>query len=517
MRIDDALVQAALTGKLDVSHFASQGDSALEHLLRDLMNRADSTEPQRTLLRLASVLSSARLCGYVALPAEPLQAAAEPDQPVAPDAPILGEVLLGSATRLHHLLLAHVVRASRRLPSRHLVAALDLGSRASDMRPLVVQVIGTRGRWLATHDRRWAYAAEAHAKPDEDIWAHGSWTQRRQWLRELRAADAVAARTLVDKEMSVFASEQRADLASFLGEQPDAADEALLNRLLKDRAADVRKASSIALMRLPQSAYAQRMFARLDAVLQSAPVSKSWLGKLTGRAAPQWHVDPPVPEKLDAAWLDDQLGKEKPKYERIDDRSYLLAELCGKLPLSHWTEHLQMTPMQLVQWAESSEWKIGLCRGWTQSLLDLWPQDTAWVTALLPHFGSPLIVSRALQRLPMATIESLFGEWSADPAKFGDQMHHLALAAPVDSTFTRDFSLRLATHLASLMDRSDLASRPLHDLKTVAQALHPQGLDLLCASPMHADAAKDFLGSLAPWQRQLKALHDYIATISTSP
>lgn len=519
MKIDDALVQAALIGKLDASQFSSQGDAPLEHLLRDVADRADPAEPQRTLLRLASVLSSARLCGYVAQPATPLPAAAEPDQPVARDAPIIGEVLLSDSARLHHRLLAHIVRLSKRLPSRHMVAALDLGSRASAMRPLIVQAVGSRGQWLATHDRRWAYAAEPQARPDEDIWAHGSWPQRLQWLRELRAGDAAAFRALIDREMNALSAEQRAGLVSLLGEQPDLADEALLTRLLKDRAADVRQAAGLALMRLPRSAYAQRMHARFDSVMQSAPGSNSWLGKLTGKTVPQWHVDPPAPEKIDVAWVDDQLGKEKPKYERIDDRSYLLAELCGKLPLSHWTERLQMTPMQLVQWAESTEWKTGLYRGWTQSLLDLWPQDAAWVTALLPHFSAPLQASRALQRLPLATVESVFGEWSSDPAKFSDQMRHLALAAPADSMFSREFSMRLSTHLALLLDRSDLASRPLHDLKTVVQALHLQGLALLCASPMRteADAAKDFLASLAPWQRQLKALHDYMTTTSTSP
>src|SRR5207237_227032 len=49
-------------------------------------------------------------------------------------------------------------RAGCRPPARLLPRLLELGASAAGLRPALVEVIGPRGRWLAAHDDRWAWA-----------------------------------------------------------------------------------------------------------------------------------------------------------------------------------------------------------------------------------------------------------------------------------------------------------------------------------------------------------------------
>ncbi|WGL52269.1 DUF5691 domain-containing protein [Nocardioides sp. BP30] len=216
----------------------------------------------------------------------------------------------------------------RRIPHAELPRLLDAATRHPALREPVAAVAGARGRWLAAANPAWSWLGPALAPPpDGDVtpagWARATITERIAVLVRTRRADPAAGRALVESTWATDPARDRPQLLRLLEVGIGLEDEGLLERALDDRAAAVRDVAQRLLDRLPGSARAARMSARLRPLVRTRGILRHGLG-----------ID--LPDQPDAAAVRDGLGK-RPG-DRSSERGYWLEQLAAAVPLDFWTE-----------------------------------------------------------------------------------------------------------------------------------------------------------------------------------
>jgi hypothetical protein len=130
--------------------------------------------PEERVLAAAAVLSGYERAGRRPgrLARRPHGAPPEVLPPAPPEATELLDLLLGGQVGLaggEGELLAHwlatCAAAGRRVPPRQLVAVLDAAARRPALRAAATVAAGERGRWLAGHNTRWAWARRPDGAP----------------------------------------------------------------------------------------------------------------------------------------------------------------------------------------------------------------------------------------------------------------------------------------------------------------------------------------------------------------
>ncbi|SMF97296.1 hypothetical protein SAMN02949497_4718 [Methylomagnum ishizawai] len=361
------------------------------------------TDPASALLGVAGVLAVCGAAGYCPpthgrnsappCPPETLPAAQDP-----PLAAALAAILADGPERLQAEALRRLAGAGARWPERLLPEVLELGRRNRALRPCLQATLGQRGPWLAGLNPAWAYAV-GPVGPDRDIalWETGTLEQRAAYLRHCRSDDPGRGRELYLQALPELGAKERAALLMELavGLGPD--DEATLETTLKDRAKEVRIAAAALLVRLPDSAYARRMAARLDACL----------GQTRKLLRTVWTVEPPETSGLD--WKADALEESPPKGEALGQRAWWLYQLTRNTPLAWWETRLELTAADILEWGLKSEWRNALWRGW----LDAAETSAAalWLEAFLarkPPKGVHYDYRRFLRHLPPHACEHLW-------------------------------------------------------------------------------------------------------------
>ncbi|KOV88954.1 DUF5691 domain-containing protein, partial [Nocardia sp. NRRL S-836] len=155
----------------------------------------------------------------------------------------------------------HVVADPRMLPG-----LLALGTARPGLRAAVVEVLGTRGRWLAQTRPGWSWASGTAPLVDEiplsEVLDLPS-AQRVRALRRKRKADPLSVGTFIATEFATSRrSTDRQVLISALETGLSPADEPLLEQALDDRAAPVHDEALRLLRKLPTSALATRAATR---------------------------------------------------------------------------------------------------------------------------------------------------------------------------------------------------------------------------------------------------------------
>lgn len=260
------------------------------------------------------------------------------------------------------------------VPPEHLAALLSAGQRAATLRPLILPVIGERGRWLARLNPDWRYAATIDPADDATMrerWQTETLSVREALLRELSLRDRALMRDLVLATWTEDDAETRLAFITILGERTVPEDEALFERALDDRSRQVRQAAASALGSLPSSQFAQRMRAR---VAQIMSVKRGLLGKT------RVTIEPP-------AVCDDALardGADRKAPQGMGDRAYWLMHIAASAPLDAWTA-AGATPEALVAYAAKSDWSNALLSGWSDATVRQAPLGAtqAWASALI--------------------------------------------------------------------------------------------------------------------------------------
>jgi hypothetical protein len=128
----------------------------------------------------------------------------------------------------------------------------------------LVPAIGSRGRWL----QELLSTASGAAHPAPADWSGLKAADAATELEQLRRSDPAAARDRLAEHWDSISAKERAAHLGILGSGLGPEDEVLLERALDDKAKTVRDAALALLDRLPASARAQRMAARLTALLR---------------------------------------------------------------------------------------------------------------------------------------------------------------------------------------------------------------------------------------------------------
>ncbi len=206
---------------------------------------------------------AARTAGQI--PDGQLPAAPPDDAPAAGgEAARLLELLLNQPpvgaelrTRLVADWLQLAARTGRRVPHPLLPSLFSLAESQPRVADRLHPAIGTRGRWLQD------ILQAGHAAPVPGVEEAGTAAN----LEGLRSADPAAAAGKLAADWDGLGARDRAAHLALLSTNLSAADEPLLERALDDKAKSVREVAAGLLDRLPESARAGRMAARLRPLL----------------------------------------------------------------------------------------------------------------------------------------------------------------------------------------------------------------------------------------------------------
>jgi hypothetical protein len=239
----------------------------------------------------------------------------------------------------------NVVAEHRMLP-----ALLSLGTARPGLRAAVVEVLGTRGRWLAGTRPGWSWASGTAPLTDEvplDEILDLPSAQRVRALRRKRRSDPEAVGAFIAREFETSRrSADRQVLISALETGLGPADENLLEEALDDKAATVHDEALRLLRKLPTSALATRASNRLGQGL--------WL---TGdgfdvQTDELWTAQPDLVEQRDLM----RDGSEKGVAGRIRGAA-------ASVPPSYWTGRLQTGDANAANILRRGPWAGALLRG----------------------------------------------------------------------------------------------------------------------------------------------------------
>ena len=347
-----------------------------------------ATLPAPTLAEQRWLAAAAAAGLYWRAGREPLRLPGAPETPAPEDewpacspaaAQHLATMLTGQFAEVLPEWFLRLAAARQCVAADRLPAVLDLGRTRPELRAAVTAVIGPRGQWLAAQNADWEYASyAAHVPLEADTqaltaaWETGRPAARAALLWQLRSRQPALARTLLALTWQQEQAEQRVLFIEALAEGLSRDDEPLLETALDDRAKTVRAAAAELLARLPESAFAQRMAARLTPLLN---VERGWFNRR------KFELE--LPAACDAAMQRDAI-EPKPRGKR-GERAWWLLQLVAAAPLSFWTSTLGATPAECVRLSAGLEWRGLLWEGWSQAVTRqaALPAAADWAEALV--------------------------------------------------------------------------------------------------------------------------------------
>lgn len=233
---------------------------------------------------------------------------------------------------------------------RMLPALLALGTARPGLRAAIVEVLGARGRWLATTRPGWSWASGAVPLVDEVPLAEVldlPSAQRLRALRRKRKADPQAVGAFIAAEFEV--SRRAADrqvLISALEIGLSQADEPLLEKALDDRAATVHDEALRLLRKLPGSELSERAADRLGLGLWRTGEG------FDVQSESLWTSPPDQSEQRDL--MHD--GSERGVAGRI-------RAAAASVPPKYWTERLTTDDVGAAAILREGPWAAALLRG----------------------------------------------------------------------------------------------------------------------------------------------------------
>ncbi len=347
----------------------------LGELLADLQHQSDDTA--LTQLQMAAALAVYERVGVAARQADspaPTPAPPQADYDAADSAAArLGQQLIDLGDNL--LIgrwFAAMEQSGRFVAPLLLPKVLRYVSVVRDLKPRLPALLGPRGQWLATLNPAWRpwVTATPTTTDNSAVWKTGTLAERCAYLAELRDHDKQAARNLVATTFEKENAKTRLALLELWKTAPDAGDRDFLNARLTDRSKNVRLLAADLLSRLPDSAFSQRMIARVQALL-----------KLSTKVG--FRLNPP--QTFDPAWSNDQL---QPKRDgtfpsALGQRAWWLYQLLKYTPLDFWQTATNLSPSDCLLAAARGEWFVAAGRAWAHAAL--LQQHPDWAEALLLH------------------------------------------------------------------------------------------------------------------------------------
>jgi hypothetical protein len=353
---------------------ATTGDPGLQAAIAALAD--PSAEARR--LAMPTLLDAWRRAG------EPASAAEERiASPAA--ARVLSEILARSG-RPEPLpeWISLATQAGVAVPYDLLPELIHTGARVMDMREMVAGALGPCGRWLATLNPAWSYAAKPPATPG--TWGTATAQQRLGILREMRRSDPAAGLALVRSTwaagLALVRSTWAADppgvrmaLLGGLSVGLGMADEPFVESALDDEHKEVRAAGARLLATLPGSRLVGRMTKRLAPLLW--PRGRG--GLLDRLRGVRLRVDVKLPAACDRGMRRDGIQPNPP--HGTGERAWWLQQMLASVPPSVWTVRWGMDAAACLSAARASGHGALLVRGWAEAAI--LSRDADWAETLL--------------------------------------------------------------------------------------------------------------------------------------
>ncbi len=215
--------------------------------------------------------------------------------------------------------------SSQRVPHQLLARLLSFANANPSVAPHLRPAIGIRGQWLLGL----MPTAKGQRPATTANWAELQGADAASALELLRGSDPAAARGQLDTHWTTLSARERAVLLAKFSTNLHGDDEQLLERALDDKAKSVRDVAAGLLDRLPTSARAGRMAARLHPLVHF----KGLLGK---------RIEIDLPPEPDAAAVRDGIAPAPRQGE--PDRLGRLDAIVRGAPLDVWTSVTGRSP-----------------------------------------------------------------------------------------------------------------------------------------------------------------------------
>jgi hypothetical protein len=151
-------------------------------------------------------------------------------------------------------------------------------------------------------------------------------------------------------------------------------DDPFLETCLDDKRKEVRDAARGLLLRLENSRFVGRMWARVRPLVR---LKSKFLG---GDA-----LEVSLPENLDSAAKRDGLGGPLLR-KKLGEKANWLAQMLALVPPALWNKEFGKPPEKLVALALACEWKEPLLLGWQSAAIGA--RDAAWAEAIAPLWAT---------------------------------------------------------------------------------------------------------------------------------
>ncbi len=422
-------------------------------------------------------------------------------------ASILRETLLGAQHELLPLAVAEMRHGGFALPPELLPVAL---ASPKAQRRLLAPVLGTRGRWLATLNPEWSWAAQGATSGDEPppvdalrIFQEGSLDERREVLGQVRRRDPASARVWLAEVWGQEKAEVRRALLQVLEEQLGPEDEVFLEQALGDRSALVRRRAAELLRGVPGSALGARMAARTAGLLalRTPDIALKLRAAVAGHA-PTGDLVVTLPRGFDPEWARDGIAEAAPG--GLGRGAWWLSQLLAATPLGVWTGRLGEDPRELVRALRGSDLAAPVLDGWTAAALR--QRATAWMPPLWDLWRR-IGAKGTLTPRPQAALLAAMDPADAE-ARICDLLGDGTLIVELMEALPRPWPSAVATIYLSGLDRwLDRLSkrRPQNDdpwlssLRTAGVALPSALLSRARQLPPPANAPNNWYGG--KWRR----------------
>jgi hypothetical protein len=352
MQFWDNIINAAMLGTDKQLAFGSAQDMppGLEQPVA-LIQQNTTKDKEERFLQLASLIFSYRQCGTKTLQSDAdIKVAAAEEKKYCSTLAMqtLGDVLTEDSMTLLRFWLQHCDQKQQVVHPAMVPALLGAGVQHKKMRSLITSCCGKRGEWMAGFNELWNFSA---SRTSEEIWQTASFDERKEVLIETRSADATKAREWLQQTWSQEDAATRAALLETFADTIEEADIPFLESLANDKSKKVKELAVALLKRIPGSSIVKQY----EQVLKQAVYFKKEKGLLGLKSKTVLEIK--LPSSIAAPVF--QSGVEKLSSDKnVPDDLFILYQMISYTPPSFWTQHLQLTPGEVIeQFQKSNEGK----------------------------------------------------------------------------------------------------------------------------------------------------------------
>ncbi|PZR26370.1 MAG: hypothetical protein DI535_14715 [Citrobacter freundii] len=251
---------------------------------------------------------------------------------------VLKDILDENVTALLALWLKKCEQAQKIVTPDLIPALYNEAQQHKKLQPLIVNVCGHRGQWLAKFNPLWKFAS---FETDEEIWQTGTLEQRKYVLIAMRQQDRARAIEWIKQTWAQEDANTRAALLEVISNSLTPDDLLFLESLSEDKSKKVKDLAKKLLKQIPGSStvllYQQLLKESVQLVKE-----KTMLG-MSSKTTLKFNLPATTDENLFKTGID-KLSPDK----QLTDTEYIFHQLIQSVPPSFWEALLQSDPAGVI-------------------------------------------------------------------------------------------------------------------------------------------------------------------------